>query len=246
MTKSWPRNMPICGWIDMTNTLELTFVSGDTKRSELIVINDLIIGGWTGRDKAKLEEHIVELEALGVARPVSTPCFYRVGANLLTTASSIQTVGSGSSGEVEFFLLFEDENFWVGLGSDHTDREVEAYNVSISKQCCPKPVASTLWRHDDVREHWDELVLRSYRVENGVKALYQEGTVASMIDPMNLVAQYAKEVAPLVPGQLMFGGTLPVIGEITGAPRFEFELEDPVLGRKITHAYDMTCLPNIG
>ena len=43
----------------MTNTLELTFVSGDTKRSELIVINDLIIGGWTVRDKAKLEEHIV-------------------------------------------------------------------------------------------------------------------------------------------------------------------------------------------
>jgi hypothetical protein len=78
MTKSWPRNMPICGWIDMTNTLDLTFVSGDTKRSELVVINDLIIGGWTGRDKAKLEEHIVELEALGVARPVSTPCFYRV------------------------------------------------------------------------------------------------------------------------------------------------------------------------
>ncbi len=230
----------------MTNTLELTFVSSDAPRTESVLVTDLIIGGWTGRDKAKLEEHIVELEALGVARPVSTPCFYRVGANLLTTASAIQIVGEGSSGEAEYFLLKRDDGFWVGLGSDHTDREVEAYNVSVSKQCCPKPVASTLWRHDDLRNHWDELVLRSYRVEDGEKFLYQEGTVASMIDPLDLAAQYAEEYAPLASGQAMFGGTLPVIGGIKGAPRFELELEDPVLGRKITHAYDMSNLPNIG
>lgn len=230
----------------MGATLELTFESGGAARTENVSITDLIIGGWTGRDKAKLEEHIVELEALGVARPVSTPCFYRVGANLLTTAPAIQTVGTGSSGEAEYFLLKRDEGFWVGLGSDHTDREVEAYNVSVSKQCCPKPIAGTLWRHEDLRDHWDDLVLRSYRVEGGEKALYQEGTVASMIDPLELAAQYAEEYAPLQTGQAMFGGTLPVIGEIQGAPRFEIELEDPVLGRKISHAYEMSNLPNIG
>ena len=43
----------------------------------------------------------------------------------------------------------------------------------------------------------------------------------------------------------MFGGTLPVIGELTGAPRFEIELEDPVLGRKLSHAYDVETLPNV-
>lgn len=230
----------------MPNILDLTFLSGDMRWTEPVVVTDLIIGGWTGRDRAKLEEHIVELEELGVARPVSTPCFYRVGANLLTTGSAIQTVGAGSSGEAEFFLLKRDDGFWVGLGSDHTDREVEAYNVSVSKQCCPKPVANTLWRHDDLRDHWDELILRSFRIENGKKSLYQEGTVASMIDPLDLAAQYADENAPLANGQAMFGGTLPVIGGIQGAPRFELELEDPVLGRKIAHSYDMTTLPNIG
>ena len=230
----------------MTHMVELTFLSDDMRWTEPVAINDLIIGGWTGRDKAKLEEHIVELEALGVARPVSTPCFYRVGANLLTTAPTIQTVGTGSSGEAEYFLLKRDDGFWVGLGSDHTDREVEAYNVTVSKQCCPKPIAARLWRHDDVRAHWDELILRSFRVESGERILYQEGTVASMIDPIDLAAQYADDVAALETGQAMFGGTLPVIGGIQGAPRFELELEDPVLNRKITHTYDMTNLPNIG
>ncbi len=230
----------------MTNSLELTFVTGDGSQSETVPVSDLIIGGWTGRDKAKLEEHIVELEAIGVARPVSTPCFYRVGANLLTTSAEIQTVGSGSSGEAEYFLLKRDDGYWVGLGSDHTDREVEAYNVSVSKQCCPKPVASTLWRHADLADHWDELVLRSYRVEGATKTLYQEGVVSAMIDPLELAAQYASEYAALASGQAMFGGTLPVIGELTGASRFELELEDPVLGRKISHGYDVTILPNIG
>ena len=30
------------------------------------------------------------------------------------------------------------------------------------------------------------------------------------------------------------------------AERFEIELEDPVLGRKLTHAYDITTLPDEG
>lgn len=230
----------------MTQNLELTFASRDVEKTETVALTDLIIGGWTGRDKAKLEEHIVELEAIGVARPVSTPCFYRVGANLLTTDDNIQVIGTASSGEAEFFLLKREGGFWIGLGSDHTDREVEAYNVTVSKQCCPKPIASTLWRHEDLAGHWDQLILRSFRVEDGTKTLYQEGAVTAMIDPIDLAAQYAAEVAPLAVGQAMFGGTLPVIGGLTGAARFEIELEDPVLGRKISHAYDVSSLPNIG
>ena len=30
---------------------------------------------------------------------------------------------------------------FVGCGSDHTDRKVEAYSVTVSKQMCDKPIA---------------------------------------------------------------------------------------------------------
>ena len=30
---------------------------------------------------------------------------------------------------------------FVGLGSDHTDRKVESYSVTVSKQMCDKPIA---------------------------------------------------------------------------------------------------------
>ncbi len=44
-----------------------------------VEIHDLVIAGWTGRDAATVEHHIAELEAIGVARPRTVPCFYRVG-----------------------------------------------------------------------------------------------------------------------------------------------------------------------
>ncbi len=229
-----------------TKYLSLTFQSADDAADADFIADDLIIGGWTGRDRAKLEEHMVELEAVGVARPASTPCFYRVGANLITTADRIQVVGEDTSGEVEYFLLLRNDGYWVGLGSDHTDRKTEAYSITISKQCCPKPVASTVWRHADLEDHWDQLVLRSWHVEGGKRTLYQEGTVAAMIDPMQLAAEYAEKYQALKPGQVMFGGTLPAIGEIRGAGEFAIEIEDPVLNRKLSHSYTITTLPNIG
>lgn len=227
-------------------TLTLTFEAADGAVEAGFTVTDVIVGGWTGRDRAKLEEHMAELEAVGVARPASTPCFYRVGANLVTTANGIQVVGEDTSGEVEYFLLKRDDGFWVGLGSDHTDRKTEAYSITISKQCCPKVVASTVWRYADLEDHWDDLLLRSYHVEGGERTLYQDGAVSAMIDPMDLVARYAEEYRPIAVGQVMFGGTLPAIGAIRGAGEFAIEIEDPVLKRKLSHSYTVTMLPNIG
>ena len=44
----------------------------------------------------------------------------------------------------------------------------------------------------------------------------------------------------------MFCGTLAVHGNITFADRFEMELNDPVLGRTISHAYTISTLPDEG
>ena len=44
----------------------------------------------------------------------------------------------------------------------------------------------------------------------------------------------------------MFGGTFAAKGGIRPADRFEFELEDPVLKRKIRHGYDVIVLPVLG
>jgi hypothetical protein len=208
-------------------------------------IERLVIAGWTGRNVEALEKHIRELEALGVKRPKSTPIFYRVAADLLTNSDAIEVLGDHSSGEVEFVLLSLADGLWVAVGSDHTDRKAEAIGVSLSKQMCAKPISAKAWRADDVLPHWERLVLRSYAKRNGRSSLYQEGSVATMRTPDDLIKRYTG-AGSLPLGTAMFCGTLAVHGEIGPAERFEMELEDPVLGRELTHAYDIKTLPDEG
>lgn len=211
----------------------------------IAAIENLVIAGWTGRNVAALEAHIKELEAIGVKRPKRVPIFYRVAAQLLTAASSIQVMADKSSGEVEFVLYALDDGMWVGVGSDHTDRKAETLGVTLSKQMCGKPVGARLWRYDEVKPHWDQLMLRSFVSDGGARRLYQEGPVTNMRSPEELIRLYTGGAA-LAIGTAMFCGTFAVHGEISYAGSFEMELEDPVLGRKLTHGYKIVSLPDEG
>ena len=216
------------------------------RKLHVSAIERLVVAGWTGRNVAALEAHIKELEAIGVKRPKTVPIFYRNAAALLTTSPSIEAVGDKSSGEVEFVLYALDDGMWLGVGSDHTDRKAETIGVTLSKQMCAKPVGATLWRYDEVKPHWDRLVLRaSVPGEGGKRRLYQEGPVTTMRAPEELIRLYTGG-DKLAPGTAMFCGTFAVHGGISSSGTFDMELDDPVLGRKLTHRYRIVSLPDEG
>ena len=201
----------------------------------------LIIGGWAGRDEAAIHHHIEELAAIGVPRPSSVPVFYRAAASTLFQGGRLEGLGPDTSGEVEPVVVSLADGLWVGLGSDHTDRKAETVGIALSKQLCGKPLGSTLWRFSEVEEHWDALQLRAYATIGGERVLYQEGTLAALRTPTDLIARLPG--GALATGTAMFGGTLGAIGGIRPASRFEMELEDPVLGRTMRHGYDIDVLP---
>jgi hypothetical protein len=215
------------------------------RENDVRAIKSLVIAGWTGRNVAALEQHIKELEAIGVARPKSVPVFYRVAAALLTSDPEIEVMGERSSGEVEYVLYARDDGMWIGVGSDHTDRKAETIGVTLSKQMCAKPVSARLWRYNEVAPHFEKLVLRSYAHLKGERRLYQQGSVATMRPPEELIRLYSGG-GSLASGTAMFCGTLAVHGGIVPAEAFEMELEDPVLGRKLTHTYRIVPLPEEG
>lgn len=218
----------------------ITDTTGERERA--FTITQAVIAGWTGRDAIALEKHIRELQELGVAPPSSTPIFYRISTSRVVTAPVIEVTGDRSSGEVEFILIQSAGRLYVGVGSDHTDRTVEAYSVAVSKQMCDKPIAAELWDFSAVQEHWDRLVLRSWVVVEQHRVLYQEGAVSAMRAPADLIEKFAG-ARDLPDGTVMFCGTLAAQGGIRPAPRFEFEIEDPVRGRRIRHGYDVVSLP---
>ena len=138
-------------------------------------VEHLIVAGWTGRDAKAVQHHIDELAAIGVAPPSKVPLFYRVSNDLLTTDPLIEVLGDASSGEAEPMIVRHGGTLWLGLGSDHTDRQLEATSVAASKQICAKPCAATLWDYATVADRLETITIQSWIHENGDWVLYQDG-----------------------------------------------------------------------
>lgn len=204
------------------------------------VIEHLVVAGWTGRDHSSVQHHIDELAKIGVAPPSTTPLFYQVSSSLLVQAESIQVLGTETSGEAEPLLVNHGGKLWLGLASDHTDRELEATSVAASKQACAKVCAPELWELKHVHDHIDQLQLRSWIKENGDWTLYQDGSLEQILPLLTLGSQIEK-----IDQSAMLCGTLPAIGGVRMATEFRAELVDPVLNRRIEHQYRSHWLENI-
>ncbi len=132
---------------------------------------------------------------------------------------------------------------YVGVGSDHTDRQLETHGVTLSKQVCDKPIADVVWPFEEVADHWGRPDLaQAMRRSRGRACFTRKGTLAGLLPPAEIIRGHAPD-GTLPNGTVVFGGTVAAIGGIRPATRFEGELEDPILGRRISFGYDLKTLP---
>lgn len=199
----------------------------------------IIVAGYTGRDRAKVQHHIEELAAIGVPPPESFPSYWLLPPWLASTADNIVVAGAETSGEAELCLVADGDEMYVTLASDHTDRAAEAIDIELSKAICPTPVATEAWPLADVDGHWDQLVLRSWITEAGTATVYQDDECSSLVPPLDLLAGFPYRRPRAF---LLLTGTVPVQGAIRPSGSFRAELHDPVIGRSIDLSYGVTTL----
>jgi hypothetical protein len=200
----------------------------------------VVLAGYTGRDQELVRRHVAELAEHGVPGPERIPAFYSVTPGLVSPARSIDVLGPDTSGEVELILLHSGGELYVGLASDHTDRALERQSVRFAKQLCPKVVCPELWRHADVADHWDRLVLHSF--SGAERELYQDGPVTSLLDPEDILDRARARTGRGLDGVLVFSGTVPLVGELQCADRFAAELLDAATGRSLSLEYTVNVV----
>lgn len=195
----------------------------------------LVVAGYTGRDETAVRAHIDELAEIGVPPPANVPEFYFLEADLLTTADQITVAGGFTSGEVEPVILRHRGDYYLGVGSDHTDRDIERESVVASKAACPKPVGRTVapLGPDPSTWQWDAMTLDS-RVD---QQAYQTGSLTSIRRPEDLIGQLQSRLERPEGDWVMLAGTVPLLdsGFISGTT-WQVSLTIPG-ATPLTHTY---------
>ena len=200
----------------------------------------LLAGGFTGRDPAEVEAHVAELALLGVPPPKYVPWIFVANPEMIQMGGTVWAYDDTSSGEAEYVLLIGRDDIFVCIGSDHTDRGLESLSIEKSKQVYPRVVSREVWSLDELLPRWDELRLRSRIDEGGQLTDYQDGTLAQLIRPEQLLSLIGSNLGA---GTVVFSGTLPVLGgHVRSAPRFEAELTDTDGRSLATLGYDVEVL----
>ena len=194
-------------------------------------VRRMVNAGFVGRDQATVKAHIDEMRHLGIPAPTSVPVFFPLTADNVTTADQIEVIGPDTSGEAEYVLLLHEDEVFVGVGSDHTDRALEGASICKSKQVCKNVVSARVWRYREIKEGWDDLVLSSWvrSPETGLETLYQQGSLGTILSADELLALIRPRIKDQhCEGLVIFSGTLPLVGgKIIYSSEFRCELLDP-------------------
>ena len=217
------------------------FIDGPSDEKIIFEVRKIINMGRTSRNPEDIMKHLEELKKAGIKVSSSIPSYNPKINDGITTDNQIEVFpNSKTSGEVEYVLLFtSDSSFYVTVGSDHTDRELEKSSVVLSKQVCLNVLSPRIWRYEEVKDHWDDIIMKAWIKKDDKRQLYQEGKLGEMLRPEELIEKIRLRVSGDLTGAVVYGGTFPIIGgELIFSQYFEVELIDERLKRKIQHVYN--------
>jgi hypothetical protein len=226
--------------------LEFTIAAQDGSRKLELEVRRLIHGGRTAR--AANLSLLGDRHSLSDKRSSSPPSAvaFLVPTFNATTSSSIAMYDDDNYAEAEFAILTDqDRTKYVTIGSDHTDRNLELTGGSAkSRLIAPKVMAPTAWPYEEVKEHWDELVIRAHVYRDGESEPYQEGKVDAVLPPEAIFGVAAQQIGlEDYRGTVLFGGTIPFLQkERVFGSGWDLELLDPILDRRLQHHFEVEVI----
>lgn len=231
----------------MTLRLEVTVIDNGHEQARTLHITRVFNLSRTLRDVEKMRAHLDEMAAAGIdfPPPARRPRIIPISTWATISSDEVAVQSSSTTGEVEPAIVECGDELLIGVGSDHTDRELEKTSLPWSKQVAPNVVAPVFWKWEDVRAHWDDLVIESFIDGQEPRVPYQHAALAEFWTPEETLAAARERIAPASGDRLFLCGTPPSDGgALKGGRSWTIALRDPVLGRQIEHTYTVVVLDN--
>jgi hypothetical protein len=222
----------------MTVDIEIEHADGKTEKRSVTLDRMYNFGSATRNpeDAVAHQEEVAKV-GVGIAFDIPAPRVYPISPHNLVTDGEVFIHNAETSGEVEIVILHDGGELFIGVGSDHTDRQLERTSIVWSKQAYPNVLAPRLWPIADLRDHWDDLVLRSWVDGRS----YQDVGVNIFMHPDEMLAKLADRIPDLPAHYILYSGTYVSVDKSLGfGSEWRIELADPTLGRAIGHSYRLT------
>ena len=253
----------------MENILEFKVWEKDGSSSTTAVnVKKLCLARNCARDIQGARASLDKKRAEGYAVH-GNPNICRKSRCLVTNEHVIEVQGPQTSGEVEIVAIIDKGEVLISVGSDHNDRSLgtmwtdalgKVYDSAKSKQMVPAVVAREAWRYEHVRDHWDELNLKSYVTASDVKIPYQDFKLRDLVDleyhfrsepglkdnGVILFGGSAGALATVPPSVYQFQSSLESFHDLIFPPDFHVEVRDPVLNRTINTSYRIMSIEEAG
>lgn len=237
-------------------------------------VDNMFGGGRSARHKTHFKDHMDDLTKFGIPQDpyeMDAPVAFLTPPITATTSHKLLQYENATCGEVEPILLIDDQkNIYLTVGSEHLDRHMERGYKLKCKLFAQRVIAPDAWLYEDVKDHWDDLILRYYAYPDGGPGAYvyptkaervlgQEGECGQNYPPEPYLERLKRQTGVEDPrNSAIFLGTIPWLtklrdggkGPFLFAPAYEIEIEDPVLKRTIRHHYEVEVVwhripPNI-
>lgn len=244
----------------MENLTDFTLYSKNgTSSTRTVNVTNVCLGRASTRDEQAGKKYIEGVRATGAAI-YNVPNFCRKSRYLLTNENAIEVQEWRTSCEVEYVTMVDHGEVLISVGSDNNDATLlglttkplgTVADTAKSKQVCPASVAKGAWLYSDVKDHWDQLWLKSHVRIAGKDVQYQNFQVTQLRSPESYFKSFP---------ELKNEGTVFLSGSSAAVPdhppnlynvlskegifpdNFNIAIHDPVLKRTISHEFAISHL----
>ena len=246
----------------LNNTLPIEIVPVDQSEYTIdLNVSRVGCSRNSSRDVAATKQYISDIKKSGYKMHGPAGIAFK-SRYLVTNEPLIEVQGPQTSGEAEFVIFTYNDSLYVSVGSDHNDRSLGVMwtemlgkidDTAKSKQMVPSVIAGKAWLYDEVKDHWDKIIVSSKVSFSNKLVLYQQYELSQLLDVEHYIHN---ENWVLQEGSVLLGGSGPLVNRIPDNiykgqkdlegvefPKdFHVEICDPILNRSISHSYDVISL----
>ena len=246
----------------LNNTLQMDILPADQSGYQIdFNVSRVGCSRNSSRDIGATTQYINEIKQTGYKMHGPAGIAFK-SRYLLTNETLIEVQGPQTSGEAEFVIFTYNDSLYLTVGSDHNDRSLgvmwtemlgKVDDTAKSKQMVPAVMSDKAWLYEDIKSHWDKLIVSSKVTFSNKLVLYQQYKLSQLLDVQYYIHN---ENWILQEGSVLLGGSGPLVDNIPDKvykgqkdlegvdfPKdFHIEITDPVLNRSISHKYDVVSL----